>query len=141
MEEFRPVPNYEGLYEVSNQGRVKSLRRTVRKKDGRKLNLKRKILRPSQSRGKLQVILSKNNKHTSHKVHTLVLLAFHGECPNKGEQAIWKNGNRQDNRADNLMWGRPSPSAEHIENKKKKLLAELSKLPPEQIFGPLKEVA
>jgi NUMOD4 motif len=119
MEEtWKPISGYEGIYEISSLGRVKSLARNVDKKDRGHLTLKEKFLQPSMSRDKPQVILSKDNKRQSHKVHLLVLHAFHGKCP-KGEQAIFKNG-RKEIREDNLMWGRPDPND--------RLLTAMSKL-------------
>ena len=63
---WKPIKGYEGLYEVSNLGRVKSIRFG-----------KERILKPgTDKRGYLHVVLSKNNKQKTHKVHRLVMEAF-----------------------------------------------------------------
>lgn len=67
-EVWRDVPNYEGLYEVSNKGRVKSLRSN-------------KILSQSFSSGYASVALSINNKRKTCRVHHLVFHAFYGWRP------------------------------------------------------------
>ena len=68
---WKPVPGYEGLYWVSDLGRVKSL------KHG-----KERILRPAKnSRGYLQVVLCKDGKVKRLYVHRLVWIAFNGPIP------------------------------------------------------------
>lgn len=66
MEEWKPIKGYEGLYEISNMGRVKSL------KCGRE-----KILKPDKTkRGYLQVTLCKDGKCKKYSIHRLVALHF-----------------------------------------------------------------
>ena len=69
MEEWRDVPGYEGLYQVSNYGRVKSLNY---KRTGRE-----KLLKPGvDGRGYLRVILYKDGKVKHPRVHRLTAQAF-----------------------------------------------------------------
>lgn len=69
-EEWRDVPGYEGLYQVSNCGRVRSFHR-----DGC-------ILQPSPNpKGYLNLTLSKHGVQETATVHKLVALAFIGQCP------------------------------------------------------------
>ena len=89
---WKAIPGYEGQYEVSDQGRVKSYRRD---KNGR-------ILRPGRMpAGYLSVALGRNN---SQCVHKLVLIAFVGAAPAKHE-CLHANGVPSDNRLENLRWG------------------------------------
>ena len=61
QEIWKDVPSYEGIYEVSNLGRVKSLGRKVRNKGGF-MTVKERILKPgTEGSGYLTVVLSKND--------------------------------------------------------------------------------
>jgi hypothetical protein len=106
QEVWKPVPGYEGLYEVSDQGRVRSLDRDVTQTSRRgalyTLRKKGKLLRPGRMpSGHLSVALGRGN---SQCVHRLVLLAFVGPAPDKHE-CCHNNGNPADNRLENLRWG------------------------------------
>jgi hypothetical protein len=105
MEEWKPVPDFPG-YDVSNMGRVRSNPRNILR-NGKIIRLRReRFLQPSlTSNGYQQVVLSRDGHQKSFRVHDLVLRVWHGECSD-GDQAIWMNGDSQDNRADNLMWRR-----------------------------------
>ena len=93
-------------YMVSNWGRVKSIERIVLYNDGRKYNYPEKILKPNiniQRYGYLQIILFKNKKPKTFKVHRLVALAFL-ENPNNYPQVNHKDENKDNNNASNLEW-------------------------------------
>lgn len=98
-EEWKDIPNYEGLYQVSNFGRVKSFRRST------KFHCQNEyILKPNiASHGYAQVTLY--NKTVRHKflVHRLVADAFIPN-PNNLPQVNHKDENRLNNSADNLEW-------------------------------------
>jgi hypothetical protein len=103
MEEWRPVVGKEGLYEVSDQGRVRSLDRIVVRRVGKPFLRKSRILKGNDSvNGYRTVNLGKTTY-----IHQLVLEAFYGPRP-AGLEACHRNGVRSDNRADNLRWGSPS---------------------------------
>lgn len=92
MEIWKVIPGYEGRYEVSDQGRVKSY---CRNREGR-------LLKPGRMPGgHLSVALGRGD---SQCVHKLVLLAFVGPAPDKHE-CCHNNGNPADNRLENLRWG------------------------------------
>ena len=96
QEIWKPIINYEELYEVSNYGDVKSLARFKCKKD--------RILKPGHDKdGYLQFTLRKNNKPKTFKVYKLVLEAFIGPCP-PGMQRCHNDGNKENNFVNNLRY-------------------------------------
>lgn len=104
MEEWMDIEGYEGLYQVSNEGRVKSLQREIVYKDGRKKILEEKILRNILSDlGYYHVMLSKDGVPKRYKVHRLVAKAF---IPNPNNLPIinHKDENPKNNVVDNLEW-------------------------------------
>lgn len=106
MEEWRDIQGYEGMYQVSNLGRVKSLPRTVTFPDDRKSYIrKERILKPwIEGGGYPQISLCKNNKVKNVRVHVLVATAFLGHIPNGSTLVVDHiNENREDNRVENLQ--------------------------------------
>lgn len=88
QEVWKPIPGYEGRYEVSNQGRVRS---------------NKKILALCNvSSGYKAVSLGKNN---SKLIHRLVAAAFLGAAPLDKRLVLHGNGDRFDNRLSNLRYG------------------------------------
>lgn len=109
MEEiWRPVAGYEGAYEVSDKGRVRSLDRWVASKNrwGDVMHCRRgKLLCPQTTTfGYLKVILSKHGKTTNKMVATLVAEAFIGPRPN-GLLVLHNDGDAQNNCVSNLRYG------------------------------------
>ena len=103
-EVWRDVKGYEGLYQVSDQGRVKSLERTFIDKIGRERYFKGRILKPAfNGHGYLFVNLYDSGKPRMSKVHRLVCEAFHENHDNKPE-VNHINEDKTDNRACNLEW-------------------------------------
>lgn len=96
-ERWLPVLDYEGLYEVSNCGRVRSFHRSSSDTPPRVLRLN-----PLQS-GYFQVALSKNGRKRFARVHRLVLESFIGRCPPEKE-ARHADGDRGNNYLGNLRW-------------------------------------
>lgn len=79
MENWKNIVGYEGLYQVSDQGRVKSLDRVVVRSDGKVMNYKSRIMKPAiDKKGYKRVALSKENKLSTYKVHRLVAQHFLG---------------------------------------------------------------
>jgi hypothetical protein len=102
---FKDIPEYEGKYQVSNLGNVKSLPREI--DNGiRKFISKERILKPSKDGGGYyHVIICKEGNKKSIKVHVLVAMAFLNHVPN-GTQNIevdHKNEIKTDNRVENLQ--------------------------------------
>lgn len=74
---WKPIKDYEGLYEISNFGNVRSLDRVVICKDGRKFPIKGKNKTVYKNRnGYLQVNLNKNNKLVHKEIHRLIAESF-----------------------------------------------------------------
>ena len=104
-EEWRPVVGYEGLYEVSNTGNVKSLERTVWDSvRGYYRTIPERILKVGKTtNGYLHVQLYKDGKGKWYLVHRLVAVAFIGN-PNNLLVINHKNEIKSDNRVSNLEW-------------------------------------
>ena len=104
MEEvWKDIEGYEGLYQVSNYGRIKSLSRI----DARGHKRKEKILKLIHDKdGYLLVNLYKNNKVKIHSVHRVVAQAFIPNPDNLPEvnHKIDNFEHRSDNRVENLEW-------------------------------------
>lgn len=104
MEEWKDIEGYEGLYQVSNEGRVKSLDRYVDNFWGTKQFVRGRILKETTDKdGYLMVYLCKDGKPKGRKVHRLVAEAFIPNTENK-PQIDHINTVRDDNRVENLRW-------------------------------------
>jgi hypothetical protein len=105
IEEWRDVPGYEGLYQVSDKGRVRSLDRVV--PDSRwGLNRKPgKVLQPNPHSvmGYLRVVLYRQGVRRNFDVHQLVALAFIGLRP-EGMEVCHNSGDVNDNRVENVRY-------------------------------------
>lgn len=105
VEVWRDVIGYEGLYQVSDMGRVKSIGYD-----------KEKILKPGRDTGGyFHVNLFKDGIKKLYKVHRLVCLNFLDNPENK-EQVNHINGIKTDNRLINLEWNTRSENRQHAYN-------------------------
>lgn len=104
-EEWRSVVGYEGLYEVSDQGRVRSLDREVWNPRGFVANRRGVTLRPAPNHGgyPLVTLYSGGRTRKTIQVHKLVLEAFVAPKP-PGTEARHRDGNPENNVPSNLMW-------------------------------------
>lgn len=103
--EWRPVVGYEGSYEVSDDGQIRSVDRIVRKKDGTSQKYRGRIRLPHDNgHGYLQVSLYLSSKGRQIKAHRAVAEAFIGPGA-PGQEVRHLDGNRRNNAASNLAWG------------------------------------
>lgn len=102
---WRPIKGYEGLYEVSNKGRIKALAKVtyhgsiVRKRP--EMLLKQRV----SKKGYLEVMLSKDSISKNYKVHRLVAEAFiENDDPINKTTVNHKDENKLNNCVENLEW-------------------------------------
>ena len=89
---FKDIKGYEGSYQVSNLGRVKSLKK-----------VNEIVLKATPSRGYLKVMLYKDGEHKTCSIHQLVAMAFLGHLPNGHEIEVdHKDGDKLNNTLANL---------------------------------------
>lgn len=106
MEIWKPIPGYEGLYEVSDCGRVR------RMAGSRDCKVTRIRATHDDTHGYPHIALYRDNKEKRCKVHLLVLLAFVGPRPS-GKQTNHKDGNRANPHLSNLEYVTPSENERH----------------------------
>lgn len=100
---WKDIDGYEGLYQVSNKGNIRSLNRKVIYVDGRVFKYKGKILKKSLNRGYEYVKISKGSVIKTFKVHRLVAQAFISN-PLNLEQVNHKDETKTNNNVSNLEW-------------------------------------
>ena len=103
-ETWRDIPGYEGLYQVSDSGRVRSLDRYIEYSNGKLVFYKSKIIKQSEDKhGRMVLGLYKNKNRKNYFVHSLVALAFIGERP-KDHVVAHCDGNNKNNDLSNLRY-------------------------------------
>ena len=116
---WKDIPGYEGYYQVSNFGRVKSLER----KEVKNQYSAERILKPGRSsNGYLTVVLSLNKNKESKTIHTLVASAFLNHIPNGYKLVVnHKDFNRQNNNLNNIeiVTHRENTNHKHLKNSSK----------------------
>jgi hypothetical protein len=92
-EVWKPVVGFEGLYEVSNKGRIRSLKQATPL-----------VMKAKPNSRYAEVKLRRNGQSIMKYVHVAMLEAFVGPCL-EGMECRHLNGDRRDNRLANLAWG------------------------------------
>lgn len=102
-ERWLPIAGFEGCYEVSDLGRVRSLPRVIRHSDGKPRTVRGRIRKATVKGHYFQVCLNGNGKKRDAAVHVLVAETFIGPRPD-GQVVCHGPGGKLDNRAANLSY-------------------------------------
>lgn len=112
MKAKKQVKGFEGLYEICSDGTVISVERVKKLPDGQLCKSKERVMSPAKTRGYCFVYLSRNGKMYRRYVHRLVAQAFIPNPENK-PYVNHIDGDKQNNRADNLEWCTQSENVLH----------------------------
>lgn len=113
LETWKPVKSYEGYYEVSNLGRVRSVERTILIKNNQYRKYKSVMLKPTlDTHGYMSVSLVRDNKAKTHTIYRLMAEAF---IPNPDNLPCvnHKDGNKLNDDIFNLEWCTYSENIKH----------------------------
>lgn len=114
MEEWKDIPGYEGKYQASNKGRIKSF---IFRESDKTITLYKnpKILKGGMNNGGyLTMSLLRHGKTEQFLIHQLILMSFVGPC-DAGMEVAHLNGCRTDNRLENLKYCTRSENHSHKE--------------------------
>lgn len=103
-EVWKDIPGYEGKYQASNLGRIRSLNRRVNIGHGATRLLQGRVLKPAGQKTDPHLSVVLGHRAAGSTVHSLVARTFHGPCP-PGQEVRHLDGNPLNNRADNLAYG------------------------------------
>lgn len=106
---WKDISDYEGVYQVSNMGRIKSLRRLDSIGKSRKERL---LISIPNAEGYIRTELNKNGKRHTFSTHRLVAKAFLANPANK-PQINHIDGNKSNNKVHNLEWCTGSENVSH----------------------------
>ena len=104
MEKWKPIKNFEGLYEISTLGRIKSCQRVIKCKNGTFKTIKEKVLKPGNGKyGRNQYTLCKEGKKYTVRGYYIVAQTF---LPNPKNyiEVNHKDGNNLNDCLENLEW-------------------------------------
>lgn len=104
QERWLPISGYENLYQVSDQGRVRSLTRSVDRRGCGTCQYVGRSLQPSFVKGYPRVVLKDKGRNRGREVHKLVVEAFVGPCP-VGQEVRHLDGIRSNAKLANLVYG------------------------------------
>ena len=119
LEVWKDIQGYEGIYQVSTHGKVRSLSRQLHNKSGyftsKEKMLKSRLSGRDEKNKYLEVALYKNHKRQDVRVHRLVAKAF---IPNPNSYPIinHKDGNKKNNNVNNLEWCTHKQNRQHAIN-------------------------
>jgi hypothetical protein len=112
-EMWLPVAEYEGFYEVSDHGRVRSLDRLIERRGKGTMLYKGVMLRPFHGKWRTVVLLHRDGQPRTTAIHKLVLEAFVGPWP-EGMECCHNDGDHTNNRVENLRWDTHSNNVHDI---------------------------
>jgi len=99
---WKDIPGYEGSYQASNLGRIKSLQRVITRFNGETQTINQRILKPrNHVQGYDNIVISLNHKKCNKTVHRWIMTTF---CGNSNLHINHINGNKKDNRLVNLEY-------------------------------------
>lgn len=117
MEEWKDIQGYEGLYQCSSFGNIRSLDRYVYEKTGKKQFRKGKIIIPRLNKnGYMQLALNKDGKRKMVYIHIITAKTFLNN-PNNYETVNHIDGNKNNNKSNNLEWCSFSDNNKHAYTK------------------------
>ena len=135
-EVWKDISGFEGYYQVSDKGRVRSLDRKVWNANNNTFNsIKGRTLKPGNVNGYKLVVLNKGGKRTSVKVHRLVAEAFIPN-PKRLEYVNHKDENKSNNRLGNLEWCTAKYNVYYGENSRTRPVISTNILTGEQTTYP-----
>jgi hypothetical protein len=117
---WKDIRDYEGMYQVSTFGRIRSLDRYVKGRYDNMQLIRGKILSICYNKRVevCEIHLRKNNKRKCFKIHRLVAEAFlENDDPTNKTTVNHIDGNRKNNRVDNLEWATYSENEKHAYDK------------------------
>lgn len=104
-EEWKPIPGWEGYYEASSLGRIRSVARKIMRADGIEQGFPARVLKPQLNKGGYQYVrLCVNGTKCKKNVHRLIALTFLGSPVSHDLVVCHSNGIKTDNSASNLRW-------------------------------------
>lgn len=114
-EEWRDIPDWEGIYQVSNQGRVRSLDRQTLRKDGVIQSVRGRIIRQGRQRNGYRYVnlYRRDGAYKCVMTHRIVLSVF-DRLPKEGEVTMHLDNNPENNALSNLSWGTQSENLRHV---------------------------
>lgn len=118
-ETWRQIPGFEGRYEVSDLGRVRSVDREVETSNGQVRRYSGVVLSPGRQNDFGHVTVMLGREGGSRCVHELVLLAFVGPAP-EGHECRHLDGNGSNNKLSNLSWGTKSQNGKDVTRLKRR---------------------
>lgn len=101
---FGDIPGWEKYYQIDHCGVIKSVAKTMNNFVGGRSKLRERILKTHKRGDYLNVVLTRDRKRVTFRVHRLIALTF---LPNPNNYPIVRhlNDNKLDNRLSNLAWG------------------------------------